>query len=195
MQALGPIARWLPDIAANLLAVAIVLLALLARLAAHAPPPPEPLPQRILSGAEITEALRQRLLPGNAQARYDLDAAGLHLIRPGNAPAQVYILSAARYDAARRALPGPWQEIPVPEALRPEGQWAAGFLALGSRAADPARFRRSLRALLEKGGSAPPPRRSASALLARAGAALDLLGLVLGLGLLRLLYGRSNPHS
>ena len=157
MRALTPRSppwRWLPDIAANVLIVAIVALTLVAFMSPsqqrvdHSQPPQGP--------AALVEALWMRLNPGNA-AIYDLDDRGLHLVSPATGarqPVRLFVLSQRHYDrvpTVLRQTGADWIETTVPEALGTAAGWRDGFLALGNSAFPRAEFEVRLAALLRQG--------------------------------------------
>ena len=155
----GGTGAWLADIAANVLAITLLVLIALARLgASDAPQPPAtqliPRATAPIGGPAAVEMLRQRLLPG----------AGGHLdvttdMAPVTGPVTVlFVLDPASYPQALAGLPpGDWQELTVPRALKtPENRWDPAFLALAPLAADAGRFRTALQALLvSRAGDAP----------------------------------------
>jgi hypothetical protein len=186
---LGP---WLADIAANVLAITLLVLIALGRITASEPAqaPTEVLtPQRVtpIGGAAAVELLRQRLLP---QAAGYLDVTKDLPPLPDRVTA-LFVLDPAGYPAAVAALQAAgavgWRELTVPEALKtPDRQWEPAFLALADLADDPDRFRVALQNLLVTGGGD----RHSSAAAALAGdplpsrfrlwftRALDVLGLL-----------------
>jgi hypothetical protein len=149
---IGP---WLADIAANVLAITLVVLIVLARMAESEPPgqPAETLTPRLvapLGGAAAVELLRQRLLPG---ASGYLDVTGDP--RPSGPVTVLFVLDPGLYPQAVAGLSGTWQELTVPQALKtPDNAWDPGFLALAPLAADPDRFRTALQLLLAENSRA-----------------------------------------
>ena len=177
---------WLADIAANVLAITVVVLIVLARLT------PETLPTKAeqvlvarpvqpLGGAEAVELLRQRVLPDGAAGIVDL-GPDMGALPPGVRVLMVLDPSAYPTASAELAARGQgWQELTVPQALKTaDNRWHPDFLALAEVAGDPDRFRAALQdllarsgpALAAKGGGAAPSR-----LEGWVAVALDLLGL------------------
>lgn len=150
--------RWLPDMAANLLAVSMVALTLVAlmpapdKAAGHRQTPQGP--------AALVDALWARLHPGVTV--YDLDETGLHPVseRPDpTQPALLFVLSHVHYDQAAATLQGQeWIEITVPEALATPAGWRQGFLALANSGASRDGFEARLAALLHQGAGDVMPR-------------------------------------
>lgn len=151
MRALpGPV---LADVAANVLAMTLMVLIALGRMLGHVAPaaPPEVLvaqPVQPLGGAAAVELLRQRLLSG-VPGLADLDPD------TGDLPAPVsvlFILDPTQYPAVLPGLVaqgGDWRELTVPRALKTDdNRWHPDFLALSSLAPDPDRFRIALEELL-----------------------------------------------
>lgn len=148
----GPI---LADVAANVLAMTLMVLIAVARMAQTAPDAPPPValsahPVVPLGGAEAVELLRQRLLPGT-QGLADLTAD------TGPLPDQVttlFILDPSAYPRVQAALATRstgWQELTVPQALKSDdNHWHPDFLALAEVASDPDRFRTGLELLLAR---------------------------------------------
>ena len=157
MTRAGGMGPWLADIAANVLAITVLVLIAMARLTGGTPTPAreEALTPRLvvpIGGAAAVELLRQRLLPG---AQGYLDIAGDINPPPGDVAA-VFILDPALYPVAIAKLGDrspDWHELTVPEALKTrDNGWDPGFLALAKVAEDPARFRAELQALLVRNG-------------------------------------------
>jgi hypothetical protein len=151
MQAqIGP---WLADIAANVLAITVIVLVALARVSVSSPFPQtaETLvlrPVQPLAGAAAVELLRQRLLP-QAEGLVDVTAEPTAL--PVNVSA-LLILDQAGYPAVVASLSqrqSEWTELTVPDALKtPENGWDPAFLDLAAVARDADRFRSALQDLL-----------------------------------------------
>ena len=148
----GPI---LADIAANVLAMTLMVLISVARLTQQDTPALPPItlnaqPVTPLGGAAAVELLRQRLLPG-AKGFADLDG-GDTPIPPGTTV--LFILEPKDYPAALSRLSAKtsgWQELTVPTALKTaDNQWNPDFLALADLAAKPAEFRTGLQFLLTR---------------------------------------------
>ena len=146
---------WLADIAANVLAITVIVLIVLARISTTRPPAPplETLPilsVAPLGGAAAVELLRLRLLPGT-QGLVDVTAdpqeppgrvIAMLILDPTGYPAVVGRLAQRQTD---------WSELTVPDALKtPENRWDPEFLELASVAADPDRFRLALQDLLTR---------------------------------------------
>lgn len=146
----GPV---LADVAANVLAMTLVVLIALGQFQAQERPAAPPIaltagPVRPVDGASAVELLRQRLLP---------DAAGLgDLVGDGTRlppdTRVLFILDPAAYPQVQAELAargGDWLELTVPKALKTEDNgWHADFLALSRYADNPDRFRIALQDLL-----------------------------------------------
>ncbi len=184
----GPI---LADIAANVLAMTLMVLIAVARLTQQEPVLPTPItlnaqPVKPVGGAEAVELLRQRLLPGTTGFA-DLDGSDT-AIPPG--ATVLFILDPKGYPAAISHLSTrPPQELTIPDALKTaDNHWHPDFLALAELAAKPDAFRTGLQLLLTRslkdGGNASAGTMgvgAASGLSLRFGhwfrTALDVLGL------------------
>lgn len=148
----GPV---LADVAANVLAMTLMVLIALGRMISH--PAPAPPPETLLAaavppmgGAAAVEALRQRLLPG-PESLADIGPD------PTTLPAEVsllFILDPASYPQVQAEMTkrgAVWQELTVPMALKTEAnRWHPEFLALAEVAADPDRFKFALQDLLAR---------------------------------------------
>ena len=189
MKALpGPI---LADIAANVLAMTLMVLIAVARLTQSTPAAPTPITLtaqtvKPVKGAEAVELLRQRLLPG-ATGFADLDGDDT-AIPPDTTV--LFILDPKGYPAAMSQLSArPPQELTIPAALKTaDNHWHPEFLALAKLATKPEAFRTGLQLLLTRspkdGGDASAGAMGvagASGLSLRFGqwfrAALDVIGL------------------
>lgn len=144
---------WLADVAANLLAMTLMVVIALARVAAVEPPADPALllqvrPVQPIGGADAVELLRLRLLPGRSG---DLDL-GPEGPDPSDEVRTLYILHPAAHPAVAAALKErgqDWRELTVPEALKTaENGWHPDFLALAEVADDADAFRASLQDLL-----------------------------------------------
>jgi len=143
---------WLADLAANVLCVVMIVLAALATMPAQAPHRGEVLPMHhapALSGAEMVDMLRQRLLPGVAS----VDLADRWPIPLGQGQAIVFVFDHRHHAALVLQGGGNWPQMDVPQALRRgDGMgFSDRFLALAPLAKDPEIFRRALIRLLGQG--------------------------------------------
>jgi hypothetical protein len=148
-----PLLAWLPDVAANLLGLLIVLLLALAAAPNAGGQMLIPHRRAPLSGPEMIEALRLRLVAPDGQAQADLTAGGLRELAPGAVgPAMVFVLDGtdARALSDRFGQTG-WQQMSVPAALLKDGAWSPYFLSLAALAETPGRFRSALARLLRRG--------------------------------------------
>lgn len=190
MSPLGRGLAWLPDIAATLLAVVLVLVAV-AALRPEAGAPAAPLQRQVPAGpTELVEAFWQALHPEGRAVLVVTAEGGALQGGGGSAEPLVFVLSHEGYPEAVAALRArgvaEWREISVPPALGgPEG-WNPRFLALAEAGVTRAEFPAALARVLDQGaggragggGAAPAPARNWQDALRRAGnLALFLSGL------------------
>lgn len=191
MSPLGRGLAWLPDIAATLLAMVLVLVAV-AALRPEAGTPARTNQRQVPAGpTELVEAFWQALHPeGRAVLAVTADGAALQEGGGGPGEPLVFVLSHEGYPAAVAALRARgvagWREISVPPALGgPEG-WNPRFLALAEAGVTRAEFPAALARVLDQGAggragggaAAPAPARNWQDALRRAGnLALFLSGL------------------
>lgn len=174
----GPV---LADVAANVLAMTLMVLIAIARLTQTAPPVPPPIaltahPVAPVGGATAVELLRQRLLP-EATGFADIDASAAPV--PPDATI-LFILDPKSYPAALSRLSAqsdPRQELTVPAALKTaDNLWHPDFLDLARFAANPDQFRTGLQLLLTRA-----PKDGAKAVAGAIGAGSPGLSLRFGL--------------
>lgn len=193
----GPLAPWLADIAANILAVVLVVVivtGLSPRPAAQlvSLPVTRVAPE---GSSQIVALLRDRVR--GQGAAIDLAPAGVQHVREAPGEVLVSVFSPRDHAALVRDLAArgrSWREITVPEALHAaDGSgYSAAFLALRFEADDPDRFRMALNRLLSQpgdraaqglGGDEGTPRGLAARMSdwGRVLAALAMLALVLAI--------------
>lgn len=153
---LGP---WIADIAANFLAIILVVLIIVAAMPptdAVAPRAQELAPRLMqpVAGADAVEILRQKVLSDPDRALVELSADGMAELGGSTEPRVLILLTQDRYadvvDMLESAGNG-WVEFVPPAALTDgSGRWAEEFLALSPVATDPTRFRNELVALLDR---------------------------------------------
>lgn len=154
----GPLAPWLADIAANILAVVLVVL-IVTGLSERGSAPPVALSLTRVApegSAQIVALLRERLV-GEAAA-IDLARAGVQHVRDAAGEVLVSVFTARDHATILRGLRDrglAWREITVPEALHASdgSGYSAAFLALHAEAEDPERFRSALNRLLSQPGA------------------------------------------
>lgn len=150
----GRAADWLPDIAANMLAVTMIVLIALALV-------PAPVARDgdvarstpLIFGPEAVAMLHDRVRA--TRPAIDLLADGVRIL-PGEGAPDAFVFDHAH----AAALEGARRQMSVPRALRnPDGSdWSDAFLALAA-APDRAAFQRDLIALLSAETSASRPQR------------------------------------
>ena len=201
----GSIGPWLTDIAANFLAITLIVLVVVAQSQVTAPEArAQTLPVQNLApegGAAAIELLRQRLQTPLLIAAIDLTAEGVRTTGQVSAPTVLFVLEQTHHAAMATALSNEgrrWRELTTPQALtNGKGDWAPAFLALADRADKPDAFREGLLDLLSRGASAqavalssppdPTLRSRLRAFLQISVDALVVIGLIaLSLGLWRL---------
>ena len=192
----APVFAWLPDIAANLVAVLIILIAIAATSPDPQPDSPQPLhahSRAPMSGAEMVAALYTRVTLG-MDGIVDLTADGIISVS-GPAPRLVFILETTHYPDFTDMHPNGWQAVFVPDALKTNGRWSPAFLELAT-APDQAAFVDGLYRILSRHGQTMPsvPAREASwqSWLQRAQIWVNATLLICALWLIRLAYRRSG---
>jgi hypothetical protein len=167
MPALGRGLAWLPDIAATLLAVVLVLVAVAGLRQAADPPTIAPQRQPPGGPADLVAAFWQALHP-QGQAVVVVTAEGVTRTGPqGGGDTLLFVLSHDRYPEAvaalRRAGVTAWREVSVPPALGDGNGWNPRFLALGQAGVSRDAFPSALARILDQDGggaqgrASPPP--------------------------------------
>jgi hypothetical protein len=173
------------DLASNVLAVAVVLVAVAAHLAAAGRQEEGALRFAPPLGARAALAMLEERRPGAPGLSIDVLDQGLRLgppdveafaperltgllaALPAGEPVRLYVFGHGSYAETVRLLRASgrleWRELSVPAALAQGGDWSPGMRALAARTTSPAAFRQGLLDLLAAGSrkGAQPAQRAA----------------------------------
>lgn len=167
MPALGRGLAWLPDIAATLLAVVLVLVAVAGLHQAADAPAMAPQQQPPGGPGDLVAAFWQALHPQGQTVVVATAAAVTRTGPPQGGDTLLFVLSHDRYPEAvaalRRSGVTAWREVSVPPALGDGDGWNPRFLALGQAGVSRAAFPAALAQILDQDGggaqgrASPPP--------------------------------------